>query len=95
MRAIELVYRLVRVAMVLCVVFACSKRSGRDKDVSFRIPKVIYNKGDKAAKQKIEGWILAAFSRLGLTEKILKNDKICSKHFVSGKPADLLEDRSL
>ena len=38
-------------AMVLCVVFGCSKRSGRDKDVSFyRIPKVIKNKGEDMEK---------------------------------------------
>ena len=42
-------------AMVLCVVFGCSKRSGRDKDVSFfGIPKVIYNKGDKI-QQRFQG----------------------------------------
>ena len=83
--------------MVLCVVFGCSKRSGRDKDVSFfRIPKVIYNKGDKIqqlSRRRRDGY-LAAISRLGLTEKILKNDRVCSKHFVSGKPVDLLEDTS-
>ena len=83
--------------MVLCVVFGCSKRSGRDKDVSFfRIPKVIYNKGDRTqqlSRRRRDGY-LAAISRLGLTEKILKNDRVCSKHFVSGKPADLLEDTS-
>ena len=34
------------VKMVLCVVLGCSKRSGRDKDVSFfRIPKVKTNRG--------------------------------------------------
>ena len=36
----------VQVAMVLSVVFGCSKRSGRDRDVSFhRIPKIISNRG--------------------------------------------------
>ncbi len=83
--------------MVLCVVFGCTKRSGRDKDVSFfRIPKVIYNKGDKVlelSRRRRNGY-LAAISRMGLTEKILKNDRVCSKHFVSGKPADLFEDTS-
>ena len=29
---------------------------------------------------------------MGLTEKILKNDRICSRHFISGKPADLLDE---
>lgn len=35
-----------------------------------------------------------AISRVDLTEKILKNDRICSRHFRSGKPADLLEDNN-
>lgn len=81
--------------MVLCVVLGCSKRSGRDRDVSFfRIPKVIHNKGKEVqllSKRRRDGF-LAAVSRVGLTEKILNNDRICSRHFVLGKPADLLDD---
>ena len=38
-----------------------------------------------------EGY-LKAVSRVGLTEKILKNDRICSRHFKSGKPVDLIND---
>ncbi len=35
---------------------------------------------------------LSAIKRADLTEKILiKNDRICSRHFVSGKPADLFD----
>ena len=34
--------------MVLCVVLGCSRRSGRDKDVSFfRIPGIIQDKGEQ------------------------------------------------
>ena len=33
-------------AMVMCIVLGCSKRSGRDKDISFyRVPKVITTRG--------------------------------------------------
>ena len=81
--------------MVLCVVFGCSKRSGRDKDVSFyRIPKVVSRKGPEIlslSKRRREGY-LKTISRVGLTEKILSNDRICSRHFQSGKPADLIDD---
>lgn len=35
---------------------------------------------------------MAAVSREGLTERILTNDRICSRHYISGKPADLLDD---
>ncbi len=79
--------------MVLCVVFGCSKRSGRDKDV-YRIPKIVSNKGPdilSLSTRRREGY-LKAISRVGLTEKILKNDRICSLHFSSGKPADLMDD---
>ncbi len=36
--------------------------------------------------------ILAVISKVGLTEKILKNDRICSRHYPSGQPADLMDD---
>ena len=49
--------------MVLCIVFGRSKRSGRDKDVSFfRIPKVITNKGkdlEKLSRKCREGFLSA------------------------------------
>lgn len=83
--------------MVLCVVFGCSKRSGRDKDVSFyRVPKVITNKGkdlEKLSRKRRAGY-LSAIRRADLTEKIIANDRICSRHFLSGKPASLLDDNS-
>ena len=76
-------------------IFGCSKRSGRDKDVSFyRIPKVVSRKGPEIlslSKKRREGY-LKAISRVGLTEKILNNDRICSRHFHSGRPADLKDD---
>ncbi len=80
--------------MVLCAVYGCSKRSGRDKDVSFfRILKLIYRKGEELfslSKRRRDG-LLAAISRVGLTEKILKNDRICSRHFILGKPDEVLD----
>ena len=80
--------------MVLCVVVGCSKRSGRDRDVSFyRIPKVIKSRGEEREQlsEKRRSGFLAAIMRADLTEKILVNDRICSRHFLSGKPADLLD----
>lgn len=53
-------------AMVLCLVLGCSKRSGRDKDVSFyRVPKVIASRGKQEyelTKRRRAGF-LAAISR--------------------------------
>ena len=43
---ILLVYKADR--MVLCVVLGCSKRSGRDKDISlFRLPRIINSRGEE------------------------------------------------
>ncbi len=57
---------------------------------SFRIPKVIYRKGEELfslSKRRRDGF-LAAISRVGLTEK---NDRICSRHFILGKPAEVVD----
>ena len=81
--------------MVLCVVVGCSKRSGRDKDVSFyRLPKITASKGSRVlelSKKRRAGYI-AAISRGDLSEKILANDRICSRHFINGKPASLEDE---
>lgn len=81
--------------MVLCVVIGCSKRSGRDRDVSFyRIPKIVTHRGERdyeLSKKRRNGF-LAAISRDDLTDKVLQNDRICSRHFISGKPAALYDD---
>ena len=80
--------------MVLCVVFGCSKRSGRDKDVHFyRIPKVVKNRGESTEKlsEKRRAGFLSAIKRVDITDKILVNDRICSRHFISGQPASLLD----
>ncbi len=83
--------------MVLCVVFGCSKHSKRDKDVHFyRIPKVVTNKGpdtEALSKRRRQGY-LSAIERADITEKILANDRICSRHFITGKPASLLDEIS-
>ena len=72
--------------MVLCIVVGYSKRSGRDKDVSFyRLPKVISNKGSsilELSKKRRSGYV-AVISRCDLTEKIMANNRICSRHFIN------------
>lgn len=76
--------------MVLCLFVDCHSRSGRDKDISFfRVPSIVTNHGEEAEELSLERrtqWI-AAISRDDLTEQILKNDRVCSRHFVSGQPA--------
>ena len=83
--------------MVLCCVIGRSMRSGRDKGVSFyKIPKIITLRGQRdyePTKKRRDGF-LAAISRAGLTQ-VLVNDGICSRHFISGKPAALYDDTNL
>ena len=80
--------------MVLCVVVGCS---GHDKDVSFyRIPAVTKRRSDQEYKlsQKRRDNFLAAISRDDLTDKILQNDRICSRHFIQGRPASLFDENN-
>ena len=80
--------------MVLCIVPGCSKRSGRDKVSFYRIPKIVSGRGikkEQLSKRRRAGY-LAAIRREGVTDKILNNDRVCSKHFVTGKPAPLEDD---
>lgn len=76
--------------MVLCLFVGCHARSGRDKSKSFfRIPSVRKDQGEIVEELTIERrrrW-LSAISREGLTEEILQNDRVCCRHFVSGRPA--------
>ena len=53
------------------------------------MPCIVRNQGEMAEELSIERrtrW-LAAISREKLTEGILRNDRVCSRHFVSGRPA--------
>ena len=80
---------------MICCISGCSKRSGRDKDVLFyRIPAVITNRGRKIfdlSKKRREKYLSAIHRQDLVTAKSIDNARICSLHFVSGKPA-LLED---
>lgn len=80
--------------MVLCVVIGCSKRSGRDKGISFyRIPAIIKgrSKQEFELSKKRRNGFLSAISREDLSDKIIANNRICSTHFISGKPAYLFD----
>ena len=80
--------------MVLCVVIGCSKRSERDKDVSFyRLPAVHDREGkeDFELQKKRRDRYLAAISRQDIDVDELYKYRIYSLHFVSQKPADLYD----
>ena len=80
--------------MVICCVIECSKRSDRDKDVSFcRIPSVTdrYGEHDYELRKKRQAGYLAAISRQDMDMRSLEKYRICSRYFVSNEPADLYD----
>ena len=80
--------------MVLCVVVGCSNRSVRDKDISFyRIPAVYDKEGkeDCALRKRRRDRFLSAISRKDIDVNELHKYRICSRHFISGKPAALYD----
>ena len=76
--------------MVLCLIVGCGNRSGRDKGLYFaKVPSIIENQGQEArelSEERRSRWI-SAISRDDPTDTILENDRVCGKHFVSGKAA--------
>ena len=78
--------------MVLCAIFGCGTRSGRDKGNNMaRIPSVITSRGEEVRKLSEESrnkWI-SAISSEDLTDNILNHGRVCGKHFISGKMAKL------
>ena len=80
--------------MVLCVVIGCSKRSERDKDVSFyRIPAIIKHtdKRDYELSKKRREGFFAAISREDVNFNA-QHYRICSRHFKLGEPMKNLYD---
>ena len=80
--------------MVICCVVNCSNRSGRDKEISFfRIPAIILHLSEQERQltEKRQRGFLAAIGRKDLIGPKLGNARICSEHFVSGKPAALFD----
>ncbi|XP_068691130.1 uncharacterized protein [Montipora foliosa] len=76
--------------MVLCTIVDCGSKTGQDKGLNFaRVPSVVTNQGEEAqelSKERRSRWI-SAISHDDLTEEILENDRVCKKHFVSGRAA--------
>ena len=85
--------------MVICVVIGCSACSERDKWLTFhRFPMLTKRFGEKdfeLRKKRLDGY-LAAISREDIDPKSIEEHdyRICSRHFVLGKPAKLYETNS-
>ena len=76
--------------MVLCLMVNCHSRTVRDKEISFfRVPVIVKNQGEaceELSSERRRRW-LSAISRDGLTESLIQSGRVCSRHFVQGKPA--------
>ena len=75
--------------MVLCVVFGCGSRGDRDEGIGFdQIPSVIQNKStfeEELTRERREKWIKAISRGDTMAKYVLKSERVCGKHFVSGK----------
>lgn len=77
--------------MVLCIVVGCSTKTSNKNGIGlFRIPAVIHNQGEeykKLTEERRNAWI-SAISRGDISCKdILKTERVCGRHFISGKPS--------
>jgi hypothetical protein len=73
--------------MVFCIMIGCGNKSGRDEGVFCRVPVVGEHEGQQEREQTEQRhrlW-LKAIARDDITEKKLKYERVCWKHFVNGK----------
>ena len=73
--------------MVFCIMLNCGNDNRRVKGTYCRVPVVRENEG-RAERERTEErrrlW-LKAISRDDLTDSILTHERVCFRHFVSGK----------
>ena len=76
--------------MVLCIIGNCGSKSDRDSIRFYSVPSIITNQGEEfeeLTRERRNLWI-SAIDRADLkTKNVLKNKRVCSRHFVSGRPA--------
>ncbi|XP_059167320.1 uncharacterized protein LOC131949431 [Physella acuta] len=84
--------------MVVCAVKGFSSRYGNCKGVSlFRLPNVILHQGetDRQLTERRRHTFLANIYRSGVSEAAANNMRICSRHFVSGRPANFRDETNV
>ncbi len=83
--------------MVICAVVNCHNCSDKGENIRFfRLPAVINHQGPQALQLSIERrqrWS-AKINRQDLTQERYHNVGICSRHFVSGSPAQQFDQGS-
>jgi len=75
----------------ICAVVGCSSRAGRDPVSFHSFPSIVRHKGkiiEELSKERRRRW-LASINRADLHIDRLKHYKVCSKHFILGKPSKL------
>ena len=77
--------------MVLCVVVGCGRKSGKgDTQGFFRIPSVVKHQGEEfedLTTERRNSWISAISRDDTDTKNVLENERVCERHFVSGRPS--------
>ena len=76
--------------MVLCIVVGCGRKSGIHKAKFSKIPKIITNQGEEweeLTRERRNRWISAVSRGDTAKKNILESERVCDRHFVSGKPA--------
>eukprot|EP00112_Aurelia_sp_Birch-Aquarium-sp1_P001647 Seg1178.6 transcript_id=Seg1178.6/GoldUCD/mRNA.D3Y31 product="hypothetical protein" protein_id=Seg1178.6/GoldUCD/D3Y31 len=89
--------------MVLCLFVDCGFKSGKKKSLKqqqwemekdqnasfFRVPAIVKHQGkivEDLTTERRRKWI-SVISRDDLSDEKLSNDRVCSRHFVTGKAA--------
>lgn len=73
--------------MVICAIIGCGNRSERDKGAYCSLPKVRLHEGPQEQQRSEDRrrlW-LKAIARDDLTDSKMQYEKVCWKHFISGK----------
>ena len=77
--------------MVLCVVVGCGRKSGKGNTQGFfRIPSVVKHQGEEfedLTTERRNSWISAISRDDTDTKNVLENERVCERHFVSGRPS--------
>ncbi|XP_050502850.1 uncharacterized protein LOC126882069 isoform X2 [Diabrotica virgifera virgifera] len=76
-----------------CCVLNCGRRSNRDKVKFYRFPLVLHFKHrtdlNKLSCERQKQWLNAIKRESYTSEMKIKNARVCSNHFITGKPAAL------
>ena len=77
--------------MVHCIIVGCSSNSRKDTAIGFfRLPSIVDKEGEEAeelSRERREKWILVISREDIQWKNVLKNKRVCGRHFESGRPA--------